>query len=141
MSLSMLLIVLAVAFAMRLAFLAAHWNNLDGLWYDFERRGIAYRLAAAIDLVTWVVYFSCVVVGIWHIETQATTLLGKCVYVWVAWLGVLALERLAIHRFPRTNQPQLYGEAKVALLAHSLTTLIGACVMTALSAIWFWFRA
>lgn len=140
MSLTILLIILAVAFAIRLVFLATHWNNLEGLWYDFERRGLAYRLATTIDLVTLLVFFSCAMYAIWHVQERAATLLGKCAFVWVAWLGVLALERLAIHRFPRTNHPQLFGEAKVALLAHLLTTLIGACVMTALSAVWFWFR-
>lgn len=140
MSLHALIIILAVAFAIRTAFLAAHWSNLERLWYDYERRGIAYHLAAAIDLVTLIVYFGCAMYGIWHLQERATTLSGKCAYVWVAWLGVLALERLAIHRFPRTNHQPLLGEAKIALLAHLLTTLIGASAATALSAVWFWFR-
>ncbi len=139
-SLTTLILILVLSFAIRLAFLAAHWTNLERMWYDFERHGFAYRTAAVIDLVTFAVYFVCALYGIWHVQDVATTLLGKCAFVWVAWLGVLALERLSIHRFPRTNHPQLFGEAKVALLAHLLTTLIGAFVMTALSAVWFWFR-
>jgi hypothetical protein len=49
------LLILIVRFATLPAFLAAQGNNPGGLWYDYERRGLAYRIATAIDGVTFVV--------------------------------------------------------------------------------------
>lgn len=140
MSLAWLLMVLIAVLLTRLTFLAVHWSNLEGLWYDFERRGLLYRLAIAIDWVTFLVYLLCALRAVWHLQDRAPTLLGKCGIVFVAWFGVLLIERLAIHRFPRTNHPQRYSEAKISLIAHLVTASVGALAFTGLAAIWYGLR-
>lgn len=60
--------------------------------------------------------------------------------IFVAWLGVSLLARLPVHRFPRTNESQLFHDAQIALAANLLTSVLVASVCTAMSALWYWLR-
>ena len=56
------------------------------------------------------------------------------------WLGWSLLERLSIHRFPRTNRPGAYVEAKINLIVNIMRALAGAIAMTAVAWAFFWWR-
>jgi hypothetical protein len=127
MSLWMLVAVLLAMWAMRIAFLAANFSDLERLWYDFERRGVRFRLARLIDYSTLTAFLVCAVLALWKQYVHDASWLGK---FFISWLGWSLLERLPTHRFPRTNRQGAYEEAKMNLFVNSAIASIGACVVT-----------
>jgi hypothetical protein len=124
----------------RLGFLALHLRDLESLWYDYERRGFQYRLARSIDLLTILGFGACAFYALWTLKDAETSGAGRLGAVFVAWLGVALLERLAVHRFPRTNSPQLLLDAKVSLVTNVALAVLAGLAMTGVTAIYFWVR-
>lgn len=141
MSWQALLIALGAALALRLVFLAFHLNNLESLWVDFERRGIAYRLAQSIDLLTILGFAACAVYALWPLKDAGTSVGGRYGAIFVAWFGMALLERLAVHRFPPTNSPQLFLDAKVSLATNVALAVLAGLAMTGVTAVYFRVRA
>jgi len=139
MSLSVLLILLGVALALRVGFLAAHLNRLDVLWNEYDRRGLSYRLAQLLDALTFVGFAVCAGYALWTLPADASSVV-RYGTVFVAWFGVALLERLAVHRFPRTNAPSLFDDAKVGLFTNLLLSLLSGLAMTGVTALYFWLR-
>jgi len=139
MSLSVLLILLGIALALRVGFLAAHLNRLDVLWNEYDRRGLSYRLAQLLDILTFVGFAVCAGYALWTLPTDTSGLV-RYGTVFVAWFGVALLERLAVHRFPRTNAASLFDDAQVSLLTNLLLSLLSGLVMTGVTALYFWLR-
>lgn len=137
MSLSVLLIVLGIALVLRVSFLAAHRNQLDVLWNEYDRRGLSYRLAQLLDALTFVGFAVCAGYALWTLPTAAG---GVVRYgtVFVAWFGVAMLERLAVHRFPHTNAPHLFDDAMVSLFTNLLLSLLSGLAMTGVTGLYFW---
>lgn len=135
-----LLFALSVALLLRIGFLAAHHNRLDMLWDAYDRRGLSYRLAQLLDAVTFVAFAACVGYTLWTLptDTDGAARYGK---VFVACFGVALLERLAVHRFPRTNAPLLFDDAKVSLFTNLLLSLLSGLAMTGVTALYFWLRS
>jgi predicted membrane channel-forming protein YqfA (hemolysin III family) len=123
--------------AVRIAYLAFQFNNMESLWYDYERRGTRYQLARAIDYSTFLIFLAGSIWSLWAVQAQEPDRLVK---VFVAWLGCSLLARLQVHRFPRLNRPGAYAEAKLDFAVHVLMALLGAVVATAVTAIYFWWR-
>jgi len=123
--------------ALRVAFLGLHLRDLDGLWYDYEHRGPRFQLARALDYLTLGVFLAAAVWALWGIDERTPARLGR---VFVAWLGIFLLERLPVHRFPRTNRPGGFDEAKMALAVHVLLSVLGAAGATVMTSIYFWWR-
>lgn len=123
--------------ALRVAFLMLQARDLDGLWYDYERGGLRFQLARALDYLTLGVFLAAAIWALWRIDGRTPDRLGR---VFVAWLGIFLLERLPVHRFPRTNRPGGLGEAKVALAVHVLLAVLGALGVTLLTWIYFWWQ-
>jgi hypothetical protein len=124
-------------FALRLAFLAFHWRDLAALWADYERHGAAYQLARALDAATLILFGAASIWALWSVGAQTPDRLGR---VFVAWLGFLLLERLPVHRFPRTNVSGGLRDAQVSLLVNVLLALLGAAAATGLAALYFRWR-
>jgi hypothetical protein len=132
-----------VAMALRLGFLAFHFSNLERLWGDYERRGSQYQLARLLDYLTLAVFLGAAVWTLWGLDSQDPLRLVKpevLIRIFVAWLGVSLLARLAIHRFPRTNQPGGLDQAKIDLGVHLLMAVLSALAATAVAWVYFWWR-
>ena len=123
--------------ALRLAFLAFHLRDPAALWADYERRGGAFQLARVLDYATLLLYGAAAVWALWGVNAQTPDRLAR---VFVAWLGFLLLERLPVHRFPRTNLPGALRDAEVSLLVNIALAFIGAAVVTGLAALVFALR-
>lgn len=121
--------------AIRIAFLAFNFSNLENLWYDYERRGGKFQFARLLDYATLGVFLICAAWTVWKQEVHDSSWLGK---VFVAWLGWLLLERLPVHRFPRTNRPGAYEAGKINLIVNLLLAVSGAMVVTAIA--WMYAR-
>ena len=126
--------VLVVGMGLRLVFLAFHFNNLERLWGDYERRGLYFQLGRALDYLTLAVFLVVGVWILWGLDSQDPLRLVK---VFVAWLGYSLLARLAVHRFPRTNLPGALDQAKIDLGVHLLLAVLGALAATAVGWIYF----
>jgi hypothetical protein len=135
-----LLLALGAALALRLGFLALHLPNMESLWYDYERSGFQYRLAQCIDLLTILGFGACAVYALWTLKDAATSVGGRYGAAFVAWFGMALLERLAVHRFPRTNSPQLFLDARVRLVTNVALAVLAGLAMTGVTAIYFWFK-
>jgi hypothetical protein len=126
--------------SLRLASIAIHWSNLDYLWYDFERRGYRYQVLRVLDLLTFLGFAACAGHALWYVNAGSSGPFEKYAKVFVAWLGASFLAAAPVHRFPRTNDPQLFLDAKIALFVKILLSILGAAAFTAASALWFWLR-
>lgn len=140
MSVSGLLLAWGVGLALRVGFLAAHLNNLEGLWADYARRGLLYRLAQIVDLVTLIGFGACAVYTLWMLPAREAGVLARSATVFAAWFGIGLFERLAVHRFPRTNSPAFLADARVSLLSNVVMAVVGALAMTGVTALYFWLR-
>ena len=118
-------------------FIAFHWRNLEQLWYDYERNGILYRIASLIDIATGLIYFGLVLRFLYYFPSIDNPLPD----MFLSALGLSVLSRLMIHRFPRTNAPGAYSEAKVDLLVHLVMSLLSAVGVTLLTAVYLWFAS
>ena len=127
--------VLVGALALRIAFLAAHFGDLERLWYDYERRGPRFRLARALDLATLVAFLAAAAWALWKLDREYPYRLGT---YFVVWLGWALLARLTVHRFPRTNVGRAYDEARFMLVFHLVASVVVALVLT--GAMWVYFR-
>lgn len=137
MALSTLALVWLVLAALRVAFLALHWRDLAALWADYERHGAAFQTARVLDTATLILFAAAGAWALWGINAGTPDRYGR---VFVAWLGFLLLERLPVHRFPRTNVPGALRDAQIGLLVNLLLAVLGAAVVTALSALYFRWR-
>ena len=123
--------------ALRIAFLARHWNDFGALWADYARRGLSFQFARVLDYATLSLFGAASVWALWGVNAQTPDLTGR---VFLAWLGFLLLERLPVHRFPRTNVPGGVQEALVSLLANVLVASVGAAAVTGLSTLFLRWR-
>ena len=133
-------IVLAVMLLVRLGYLLVQSRDVDSFWYDLERLGIKFQIARAISVLTFVVFLGCAAYALW---TQDKVPTGRAAFygtLFVAWFGMSLLSRLALHRFPRTNSPRLYSEARFTLVLNLILAMLSATAMTGLSAVFFWWR-
>jgi hypothetical protein len=135
--------------ALRLGFLSFHFNNLERLWGDYERRGPYFQFARTLDYLTLAVFLAAAIWALWGLDSQDAlrpvkpeVLFRKEVLfrIFVAWLGVSLLARLAVHRFPRTNLPGGLEQAKIDLGVHLLLAVLGALAATAVAWVYFWWR-
>lgn len=133
-----LALALAGCLAARIAFLALHWNRIDALWYDFERRGFDYRIGWLLSLVTFLAYLGCAVVVLWRLDPAADPAWNRYGAFFLAGFGMTLLERFGVHRFPRLNEPDLYRDAQAALLAHLVVAFLSGLGMMALGAFYYW---
>lgn len=134
------LLVLGIAFALRVGFLAAHLNRLDVLWSEYDRRGLSYRLAQLLDALTFIGFAACAGYALWTLPASAAGSVARYSQIFIAWFGVALLGRLAVHRFPRTNAPQLFDDAKASLLTNLLLSLLSGLAMTGVTVLYFWVR-
>jgi hypothetical protein len=137
MSLGTLALVWVGLMALRTAFFAFHLRDPETLWHDFERRGLRYQVARGLDYLTLIAFGVAAVFALWGVTVQTPDRLWR---VFVAWLGFLLLERLPLHRFPRTNRPGAMLDAQVSLGANVLIALLGAAAASALAAVYFAWR-
>lgn len=137
MSLWTLTLLLSGLAVLRIAFLGLHIRDLDSLWYDYEHRGPRFQLARALDYLTLGIFLAAAAWALWGLDERTPARLGR---VFVAWLGIFLLERLPVHRFPRTNRPGGLNEAKLSLAVHVLLSVLGAVVATVVTWIYFWWR-
>jgi hypothetical protein len=114
---------------------------LESLWYEYERRGFQYRLAQTIDLLTILGFGACAFYALWTLEDTGAGIAGRYTAAFIAWFGMALLERLAVHRFPRTNSPQLFLDAKVSLATNVALAVLAGLAMTGVTAVYFWVRA
>jgi uncharacterized protein involved in cysteine biosynthesis len=135
MSLGTLALVWLGLAALRAGFLALHFSNLESLWYDFERRGPVFRLARGLDLATLIAFGAAATWTLWGQGAQTSDRLSR---VFLAWLGFLLLERLSLHRFPRTNVPGALRDAQIALAVNLFLAALGALAATLVA--WLYFR-
>ena len=140
MSWPVLLLALGAALALRLGFLSLHLPNMESLWYDYERRGFQYRLAQSIDLLTILGFGACAVYALWPLKDAQTSVGGRYGAVFVAWFGMALLGRLAVHRFPRTNDAQRFLDAKVSLVTNVVLAVLAGLAMVGVTALYFWVR-
>jgi len=123
--------------ALRIAFLARHWNDFGALWADYERRGLAFQLGRALDYATLILFGAAAAWALWGINADTPDRMGR---VFVAWLGFLLLERLPVHRFPRTNVRGGVQDAQISLLVNIVVAFLGAAAVTGLSELVFRWR-
>jgi hypothetical protein len=127
----------AALLAVRVAFLARHLGDLDALWSDYARRGLRFQFARILDALTLIIFAAVATWALWGVNAQTPDRFGR---VFVAWLGFFLLERLPVHRFPRTNIPGGFDGARASLAANALIAALGAFAATLVSAIYFWWR-
>lgn len=137
MALSTLALVWLALTALRIAFLARHWNDPGALWADYERRGLWFQVARILDYATLILFGAAAAWTLWGVNASVPDRLGR---MFVAWLGFLLLERLPVHRFPRTNVPGGVQDALVSLLVNVLVSVLGAAALTGLSELVFRWR-
>ena len=140
MSWQALLLALGGALALRLGFLAFHLHDLEPLWYDYERRGFKYRLAQSIDLLTILGFGVCAFYALWTLKDAASGVCERYGIVFVAWFGMALLGRLAVHRFPRTNDAQRFLDAKLSLVTNVVLAVLAGLAMAGVTALYFWVR-
>lgn len=126
--------VLGVTLGARLLFLGIHLSDPDRLWSDYERRGLRYRVALGLDLVSFLVFAVPAFYSLYKIHSLESPLLST----FVSLLGLQLLGRLPVQRFPRTNAPGLFSEAKIDLFVQVLLSFVGAGVMTFLLGVYLW---
>lgn len=136
-----LLITLAICAVLRVAFVAFHWNQLDSMWNDFDRRGLTYRIAWLLSGLTLLAAFIAAAYAIWTLpQTHESSIFSRYGTIFVAWLGIGFMERFPLHRFPRTNSPSLYRDAQADLITNLILAVGSAIGMTLLSGLYYWWR-
>lgn len=136
-----LLLALGVALALRLGFLALYFNRLESLWIDYERRGLSYRLARGIDFLTILAFGACAIYTLWTLQRAGYGGSSRYGTVFIVWFGISLLEKLAVHRFPRTNSPQLFLDAKMSLITNLALAVLAGLTLTGVTAVYFWVRS
>lgn len=136
----MLLIVLAICLLVRFAFVAFHWRDLESMWSDFDRRGLSYRIAWLLSVVTLGAYFAAAIGAIWSLPKTDVSWSVRYGTIFIAWLGLALLERFPLHKFPRTNSHSLFREAQIDLMVNLIMAFASAVGMTILSGIYYWWR-
>ena len=129
-------IALNVAWILRLAFIALQWGDLESLWYDYEHRGLKFRIASLIDMLTNLGFCAMAIYSFYwfnHIRYP----LGVC---FVGVLGMSLLNRLPISRFPRTNIPGALADAHASLITNLILSFASALLLTGAAAIYLWMR-
>lgn len=132
MSPNSLALILLVTLTLRLLFIGVHLSNPDSLWGDYERRGLKFRLAQWLDWLSLAGFAIVTLILFYKINSLTDPL--KTTFVGV--LGIQLLNRLKVSCFPRTNIPGAFAEAKIDLTVHLLMSLLGAAVVTLLTAIY-----
>lgn len=134
MSLDGLIVALSIALALRLFFLVAHLHDLQALWSDYEQRGFRYRLAQGVDWSTLGLFAALVFIALYKIHSLNYPL----TMTFVGIFGLQILNRFRISRFPQTNLPDAFFEAKISLMVHVLLSIAGAAGFTLVTAIYLW---
>lgn len=138
MTVTMLIGFLMLMLGVRLSFL---WRHLmadpEQLWSDYERRGPSYKLAWLLDLATFGVFFGVSALTVYKLHEMTHPL----VRVFVVFLGLSLLIRLRVHRFPRTNIPRAFEEAKADLIVHLVMSVLSGIGMMIVTAIYLWWRS
>lgn len=129
-----LVLILLIAFALRLLFIVLNLSDLGSLWGDYERRGLKFRLAQGLDWITLGGFAIPACVLLYHIKDIASPLTTT----FVGLLGMQLLSRLKVSCFPRTNLPNALTEAKINLFVHLIMSVVGAAGFTVLVAIYLW---
>jgi hypothetical protein len=137
---TILLIVLTICLALRGAFVAYHFNRLEAMWSDFDRRGLSYRIAWLLSAITLVAYFAAVIGMFWNLPKSDLPWPVRYGAIFIAWLGLALLERFPLHKFPRTNSHALFQEAKLELMVNLIMAFGSAIGMTVLSGAYYWWR-
>ncbi len=132
-----LTIVFVIAACVRLTFLWTQLSKLDLLWNDFDRKGFMYRVAMWLDRLTLLVFAVPALLTLLKLRD----LEHPWITSFIVFLGIQLLSRLKVHRFPRTNVPGAFDEAKVDLIVHLLMSLAGAIGLTIVAAIYLWWSA
>lgn len=135
-----LAITLAICLFLRFAFVAFHWRDLESMWIDFDRRGLSYRIAWLLSLVTLAAYFAAAIGAIWSLSKTDIPWITRYGTIFLAWLGIALLERFPLHKFPRTNSHSLFRDAQVDLVVNLVMAVASAIGMTALSGLYYWWR-
>src|SRR4051812_46883447 len=123
MSLPVLSMTLGAFILLRVGFIALQLRDLGSFWYDLEHHGIRFQIARAISVVTWLVFFGCACYTLWTVKSLPA-FWPRYGTVFVAWFGLALLARFPLHKFPRTNDPQLYSEAQVNLIVNLVMSLL-----------------
>lgn len=138
MTVTMLIGFLVLMLGVRLSFL---WRFLmtdpELLWSDFERRGDKYKLAWLLDLATFGFFFGVSALTVYKLHEMTFPL----VRVFVVFLGLSLLIRLRVHRFPRTNVPRAFEEAKADLIVHLVMSVLSGIGMVIVTTIYLWWRS
>jgi hypothetical protein len=132
-----IVILWVVLAAIRLAFLGSQLRDPEGLWYDYERGGPKYRMARWLDYLTLGAFSVAAAWSLWGLDAQTP---ARLALVFVSWLGFFLLERLPVHRFPRTNRPGALDEALVSLAVNLGLSVLAALAATVLAALFFRWR-
>lgn len=130
---------LALCLTLRAAPIALYWNSIDSLWFDFERRGILYRIAQILSHATFWAYLALAAYLLWNMDASAHFWVRSGTLL-IAWFGLALLERFPVHKFPRLNRPGLYEGAKVDLITNLSMAVFSGLGMTALSVLYYWWR-
>ena len=135
-----ILILLTVCIAFRAGVRAAHWKDLDQLWYDFEHRRLRFQIARAIDVVTYLSYLSLAFYSLWTLDTHALGFWVRTATIAAIGSGISLLGRFSVHKFPRMNNREGYANAQAALITNLVLTIVYTVAMTALTAFYYWWR-
>jgi hypothetical protein len=137
-----LLIIFAICAVLRIGFVAFHWNHLDSMWYDFDRRGLTYQVARLLSVITLVAAFAAAAYAIWTLpKVGEGSILYRYGTIFIAWLSIAFFERFPLHKFPRTNSPSLYRDAQADLITNLIMAVLSGIGMTALTGLYYWWRA
>lgn len=140
MSLWVLATVLGAMLLIRFVYVAVQSRDFESFWYDLERQGLKFQIARAISFVTYGVYLACAVYALWTLTSTTNLFLMRATTLFVIWCGLSLLGRFPVHRFPRTNVPQLYNEAQTELITNLILSVLSGIAMTLLCLAYFWWR-
>lgn len=136
MSLLSVIGLLAVLLGFRLGFLWLNLSDFEQLWYDFERRGIRFKLAWILDLATLGFFFG---VAAWTVF-RIGDLDWPFIRLFVTFGGLSLLSRLQVHRFPQTNLPGAFDEAKIDLIVHLIMASLSGLGIALVGAAYLWWE-
>jgi hypothetical protein len=131
-----LTLVLLITLTLRLLFIGTRLSDLNSLWADYERRGLKFRLAQWLDWITLGGFAIPAVILLYKINSLAYPLTTT----FIGFLGIQLLSRLKVSRFPRTNLPGAFTEAKINLIVHIMLSFAGAAGVTLLATIYLWWQ-
>jgi hypothetical protein len=85
-----LTLVLLATLGMRVLFIAFHFSDPGLLWSDYERRGLNYRIAQWLDVLTLICFAVPTLISLYKIQELHKPLLTT----FIGFLGIQLLSRL-----------------------------------------------